>query len=278
MVAAALDMAHSDVIAKLPKYAKSTSIGWRFMDKFVQLPFVIPPTAPLDLDRYVKSLLSKGGAHPEVSMQARDTAARVIEANAPSSKTPDQVVGEVSSEQPLAPEQKQELMKDVEIMQGMNENIQEFTDQDSTIRDTISEHAMRYFSNPRDTKRFVNLFRFYYFLRSARQASGQQIPTVDQMCRWIAFTLKWPEVARWLRCHPTPQDGSSEPPLKALERLGGTTTVISDWQQGMDKAFGLKLEQTGWLANEDLHAFLRSEVTNHKAEDRLSSCSNVGLW
>jgi len=37
MVAAALDKAHSEVIAKLPAYARSTSIGWRFMDKFVQL-------------------------------------------------------------------------------------------------------------------------------------------------------------------------------------------------------------------------------------------------
>jgi phospholipase C len=278
MVAAALDMAHSDVIAKLPKYAKSTSIGWRFMDKFVQLPFVIPPPALEDLVRYVKSLLSQGGARIEISMQARDTAARVIEASTPSSRTPDQVVGQVSSEQPLAPEQQQALKKEVEIIQGMNENIKEFTDQEKGIRDAIAEHAQRYFSNPRDIKRFVNLFRFYYFLRAAHEASLHLVPSIDQLARWLALSLKWPEVARWLRSQPAPQDGSSDSPMKTLERLGGASKTITEWQDGMEKAFGIGPEQAGWLADEDLHAFLHREISDFKKMDRLSSCSGMGLW
>ncbi|MDQ3919322.1 MAG: P-loop NTPase fold protein, partial [Acidobacteriota bacterium] len=43
MVAAALQAAHKDVIACLPTDA-GIPVGWRFMDKFVQLPFLIPPT------------------------------------------------------------------------------------------------------------------------------------------------------------------------------------------------------------------------------------------
>jgi hypothetical protein len=278
MVAAALDMAHSDVIAKLPKYARSTSIGWRFMDKFVQLPFVIPPPAQEDLMRYVESLLSQGGAHLDVSMQARDMAARVIEENAPSSSTPDQVVGQVSSKQVLAPEQQQILKKEVAIIQEMNQNIKEFSDQDKGIRDAISKHANRYFNNPRDTKRFVNLFRFYFFLRAARLARKQQVPTVDQLCRWIAFALRWPEVARWLRGNPMPQDASSTSTLKALEVIAGRRGAVADWKRGMDKAFGLKVEQTPWLGDEDLYEFLKRESVDLAEEDRLSSCSNKGLW
>ncbi|MGF7001430.1 hypothetical protein P3T25_009823 [Paraburkholderia sp. GAS32] len=41
MVAAALQFAHRDMTANLPSDAR-IPIGWRFMDKFVQLPFVIP--------------------------------------------------------------------------------------------------------------------------------------------------------------------------------------------------------------------------------------------
>ncbi len=278
MVAAALDRAHSDVIAKLPRYAKSTSIGWRFMDKFVQLPFVIPPPAREDLARYVESLLSQGGGHTDVSMQVRDAVARVIEADADSSASPEQVVAQVISEQPLAPGQKEALGREVKIIQGMNESIKEFTDQDKGIRDAISEHANRYFNNPRDTKRFVNLFRFYYFLRAARQARGQTVSSVDQLCRWIAFSLRWPEVGRWLRGHPAPQDGSFENSLVALEHLGGTNQEIRKWQAAMDKVFGLKLEETGWLGDEDLHAFLRRETEEFPKDDRLSSCSDTGLW
>jgi hypothetical protein len=43
MVAAALEVAHAEVISKLPEYSTHTPIGWKFMDKFVQLPIVIPP-------------------------------------------------------------------------------------------------------------------------------------------------------------------------------------------------------------------------------------------
>lgn len=42
MVAAALQAAHQDMIACLPPDA-GIPVGWRFMDKFVQLPFLIPP-------------------------------------------------------------------------------------------------------------------------------------------------------------------------------------------------------------------------------------------
>ncbi|MGD0647587.1 MAG: alkaline phosphatase family protein [Acidobacteriaceae bacterium] len=278
MVAAALDTAHSDVIAKLPRYVKSTSIGWRFMDKFVQLPFVIPPPTRDDLARYVESLLSQGGVNTSVSMQVRDNAARAVEAGSLAVASPEQVVAKLSSEQKLAPGQKETLQREVKIIQGMNESIKDFTDQDKGIRDAISQHANRYFDNPRDTKRFVNLFRFYYFLRAAREARGQLVPSVDQLCRWIAFSLRWPEVGRWLRTHPVAQDDSGETVLVAIDRLSGANHTHQKWQLAMDGTFGLKIQDAGWLGDEDLHAFLRREAVEFQKEDRLSACSDKGLW
>ena len=56
MVAASLEADHEKVISKLPKYSTYTPIGWRFMDKFIQLPFVIPPRIESDVQKYVESL------------------------------------------------------------------------------------------------------------------------------------------------------------------------------------------------------------------------------
>jgi hypothetical protein len=274
MVAAALDQAHSQVIAKLPSYARSSSIGWRFMDKFVQLPFVVPPATKEDLGTYVESLLSQGGARKDVGMQARDIAAREVEGGEASSKTPEQVVNKVMEQQPLAPDQREALKQEVKIIQGMNENINRFTDLDKEIHETISRYATLYFSNPRDTKRFVNLFRFYYFLRAARQGRDQQVSSIDQLCRWLVFSLKWPGVVRWVRHHPT-SDDRSDSRFAALERLGGENQSVRNWQDGMDRTFGLKLEQTEWLADKELYAFLKAEFN---MKDRLSSCSEGGLW
>ena len=46
------------MIAKLPPDSSGIPLGWRFMDKFVQFPFVIPPPDPEDLDNYAASLLA----------------------------------------------------------------------------------------------------------------------------------------------------------------------------------------------------------------------------
>ena len=88
----------------------------------------------------------------------------------------------------------------------MNENIKEFTDQDQGIRDAISNHASRYFNNPRDTKRFVNLFRFYYFLRAARQARAQRSALGGSV---VPLDRIRPEVARnhTLASRPTHSSG-----------------------------------------------------------------------
>jgi hypothetical protein len=277
MVAAALDRAHSDVIAKLPRYAKSTSIGWRFMDKFVQLPFVIPPAAEEDLTRYVESLMSRDGLQADVGMRARDLAARVVEQNSTASKTPRQIVREVSGKESLEPGQQESLERDVRTIQDMNEDIKKFTDQQKDLSDTICHYAKLYFDNPRDAKRFVNLFRFYYFLQAARQARGQHVSSLDQLCRWLAFSLKWPEVVRWVR-YQISQDGSSDSPFVALEELGGASSDLVAWQNAMDKSFGLNLEQVSWLNDRELYEFLKNEASEFKPVDRLSSCFGKGLW
>ena len=56
MVAAALEEAHKNVIQRLPSYARRVPIGWRFMDKFVQLPFIIPPLDSQAVKNYADHL------------------------------------------------------------------------------------------------------------------------------------------------------------------------------------------------------------------------------
>jgi KAP family P-loop domain len=57
MVAAALQSAHKDLAASAPEDAM-VPIGWRFMDKFVQLPFIVPPVGSEMEKNFLSSLLS----------------------------------------------------------------------------------------------------------------------------------------------------------------------------------------------------------------------------
>jgi phospholipase C len=278
MVAAALDNAHSEVIAKLPPYTRSSSIGWRFMDKFVQLPFIMPPPSPQDLANYVDSLLLEDRTPEGAGQAALDHAAGLVEQHANSSLTPEQVVQQVADQQPLAQRQQEALKKEVKIIQEMDDNIRLFTDSEESMRALISRDAREYFHNPRDMKRFVNLFRFYYFLRAAREGKGEPVVSIEQLSRWLVFSLRWPEVDRWLRRRPASEDDSASSPLAVFEHAAATRHNLAAWQEALDKSLGLKLDQTPWLADAELFAFFQSEVSDFKEGDRLSSCSNKGLW
>ena len=60
MIAAALEKAHEEIRERLPSYERGVPLGWRFMDKFVQLPFTIPPQA--DLNEYLE-VAGRGDRH-----------------------------------------------------------------------------------------------------------------------------------------------------------------------------------------------------------------------
>jgi hypothetical protein len=277
MVAAALDKAHGDVIAKLPGYAKSTSLGWRFMDKFVQLPFIIPPSTASELNGYTESLLSQDGDRTDIDIETRDLAAQVVERGNNESAPAENVVEQVAVREPLTINQRATLKKDVEVIQEMSRNISQFSDQEKSIRELIVSGARDFSTNPRDLKRFVNLFRFYYFLRAAREGRKEQVPSLEQMCRWIILSLRWPEVVRWLR-HPSRQNKTSRSPLAALENLGATSKDIVGWQQRAEAELGLKPAEASWLSDEGLLKFFQKEASSHNEQERLSACAGMGLW
>src|SRR6185503_2162333 len=70
MVAAALQAAHKDLVAALPKDA-GIPVGWRFMDKFVQLPFIIPPMPDEGMKHYADSLFVRS-TNGQVSSEIRE--------------------------------------------------------------------------------------------------------------------------------------------------------------------------------------------------------------
>jgi len=186
MIAAALEVAHSSVIRRLPKYSAHMPIGWRFMDKFIQLPIAIPPAIEENLKKYAASLLSE--------YNTRDTT--ISKPPTKDSDEPldsDTVIGDNKSEnkdQGKADDVSRQ--KIAEVSQKMDE----ISDKDKVSSEQISK-AISYFSNnPREIKRFVNALRFQRFLMTNMTNKGS--PSLDQVRRWIILSLKWPQVVRWL--------------------------------------------------------------------------------
>ncbi len=281
MVAAALQAAHRDMIANLPADA-GIPVGWRFMDKFVQLPFLIPPTAKGDLENYLQAMLA-GGAE-KMAPPVREA---VELATVTSAGEVDEASSRLQQQFNLTEDQKAMVRDSLAFQvdrQTIDAGIARFTDDNPEIRGVIKA-ATRYFrGNPREMKRFLNVFRFHYFLMWARR--DQEKPSLEQLLRWTVLTIKWPEVVRWLR-----RSGGGDwraasnaltrfiiyPRLKLLEDISGTAADLQSWQDQALKELHLDAAKTVWLQDDDLWQFFHEEFQLPAAE-RLSAGAGKGLW
>ncbi|MBC7911371.1 MAG: TIR domain-containing protein [Pyrinomonadaceae bacterium] len=291
MVAAALQAAHKDMISQLPSDA-GIPVGWRFMDKFVQLPFMIPPTEKGNLLRYTTSLFSNNLGHApdaQVDKLAQEAAARIVTRAAVEPETE-----KLREEHHLNEAQVARMKDQMEarvVQRKLDEGIEKFNDQNPEIKRVIAAATSYFRGNPRELKRFINAFRFQYFLWWAQRAQGLDVPTLDQLRRWTVLSMRWPEVVRWLR-----RSGGSEwrasaeanlkddeeaklpTRLKLLEDISSEATDLESWHKRALTDLRIKPETTSWLNDDDLLQFFYEECAKYSVGQRLSDGLGRGLW
>lgn len=277
MVAAALQVAHKDLVDKLPD-GEATPLGWRFMDKFVQLPFVIPPLTVANRSNLMFHLLGREKKEgPELA-----TTGATAEVNAPRASFDDE------AEKSLL------LQRDSDLFVTL-----------ATIGAAVLSR------NPRELKRFINLLRFNYFLRFSRVRQGLPAPPPATLAKWTVLSVKWPEHARWLR-HVRDRgipDGKlaeyiperegrdlwhHEPNhLLLLETLAKRCTHGEDlraprllgvghdkWRDGLTSLYEFREKAPAWLADTSLLDFY-ADSPSRKTEGvdtSLSGNINTGFW
>ena len=237
IVAAALEIAHGDIISKLPGYSLSTPVGRRFMDKFVQLPITLPLPEKENIPLYVDSLLDE----------------KYVNSNSSREK-----------------------------IEKLNQEIDSYSDKDPVIRKLIKEATSDFSDNPREMKRFMNAFRFQYFLwltRKNRPGALKHL-TKTQLQRWVTLSLKWPELVRWLQWYSRQgyssdsveennQDAIGHKGLIILEEtFGSDTDNDEEWKKVVAKKLGLDAAKAPWITDDSLRKFFREEIKNRSNPDR----------
>lgn len=189
VVAASLDCAHKEIRDCLPSYERRVPLGWRFMDKFVQLPFTIPPQA--NTDRYISSLsgvvvLPDEDEQSDAGAGKTRPAAESLESRAGEAKVDGSIslkgVSVQASEPPAIAASVPTLdSKDVgRIMRG------------------VVEFGV---VNPREIKRMANMARLYLALRNERRKLDHfwVAPSLESYAIWIVMAIRWPDFVRWLQ-------------------------------------------------------------------------------
>ena len=296
VVAAALEEAHKDVVAHLPAHSRRTALGWRYMDKFVQLPFVIPPIDADAVRAYANHLAAR---ESYAASEAEKRAAKVdsdevqeLTANVGSatgesmgkglgSRTdePDNVKRNIANKYNLetanGPDYAQELVTRAINLNFLDRQAEKLT-KDSREIETLLDEAHRHFSkNPRELKRLANVYRFYMLLRIARQARKQPVPTQQQLRNYVMLALAWPEVFRWLRRGHTEWETASSGQdvvetrylLEALEVLAVKHVEQTSGTTGKSESRPPTMED--WTQGLERLSGLSSKSTPWLSDDRL---------
>lgn len=294
MVAAALEKAHAEVRSRLPSYERSVPLGWRFMDKFIQLPFTIPPSSAASLETYLNDLrhpqklpeLEAIAVTPQKEPDAlvRNLTAPIdwlirlagrLERTADRLKAAAELIDLETASQPISAEQSAkaeiEAFKEGRDVGVILSEVQTFTA-----------------GNPRELKRLANMARFYLQLRNARREKDNAWtpPEPRQYARWIALTLRWPDMMRWLQWGADEQVWSEASSSLVVRRLVAfeDSTLSADsrtaWVETVKGALNLSLGEADaghWLHDPKLYEFFRAEGARPESE-RLSNAVALEFW
>jgi len=268
IVAAALEHAHRDVKVHLPSYEQVVPLGWRFMDKFIQLAFTIPSRQGSEIETFVKSLTPQEEIGPTSPQQTSSTA--------PDSEYPP----EQPASEPIS--KAKQILRQQEISQSI-------TSESEEVRQVVIGVTRELACSPRDVKRILNFVRFVLLLRAGRIAKGEKVPALELYKRWIVLSIRWPDMARWLQWGNEWPTGNSGELKRLVARrlwiLENTITYpikegvdpVAAWADYVCRELNLQTGQIAWLSDPDVKRFFARE-SGFSAENRLSHAAESGFY
>lgn len=309
IVSAALESHYEDLFSTIPTSFRTSSIGWHYLDKFVQLPFVIPPADPeklKDMGREISKAQSPSTIaldDSEPGVKGNNKPSRKDAENTGNSEEAPSNSDEKSSEIP----QPQEIAASKIIKDAVSEFEENVTDE-IIARELIKKTGWDFDNNPRTLKRCLNLARFHLLVRFLKERRDQyrqslhddqnqnetSIPEKEVVIQWIYFSFRWPDAARWVQtgnselvegtCRKEKESGNQFTGLTSATRLNWlkenstkTATSLTAWQTKLTGLDATKLEtpppEISWTNDRQLFDYCRSHDLGLLADN-----ADKGFW
>lgn len=295
LVASALEKHYQDIIDKLPEYSKQISMGWKFMDKFVQLPVIIPPPDIESTKNYVNSLLLPEDEKTSEQEKAVEIANQVQEQELDNIKTLDDIdetVHRITDSDKSDEEFSNEVKKQVSTKlqehrikkaeEEIDKASNEWSDQNPNVQDQVAKAAADFSDNPREIKRFLNVLRFNDVTQEGRKELKLPVPSDDVLRRWIILTMKWPQVSLWIQRgnlgigYDRTSSSITQPQLETLEK--NASKSMEEWKKILREMLQVEsnAENIPWIRDESLKKFFERE--NNERGMKLSQAVGMGLY
>lgn len=195
IVAAALDVAYKDMYGRLDNRAKTAgSIGWYFLDKFIQLPFFIPTLDESEKTKYLQKLFGETDHPPNIPQQPNTRPPNEEELKALVKEQVQKAKRGERSEQTRENQRFKAKMDRLFIEVSLEES------RDSKeILEQLKIYAPFLEDSPRGLKRFANLLRFHTAIQQLRIRDGVSHASTAALAKWLTINLRWPQFVRWLQ-------------------------------------------------------------------------------
>ncbi|MEO3858099.1 P-loop NTPase fold protein [Acrocarpospora sp. B8E8] len=207
VVAAHVELAYRDLTESMPESLRQ-GIGWRFLEKIVQLPLSVPLLADdTRLPAYVRALMGISDTRrmPEMRVPQQqpqnldqELVARLehaIRARRPQADTLDSIA-RATQHVVGAPAETAGTLGGLwrETRAAADRVFDDLYSDENAYRAIEVALPALSASNPRELKRYVNVFRFYSFVTYRQRLAGERPASDAEVAKLSALTVRWPQL------------------------------------------------------------------------------------
>lgn len=272
MVAAALDAEYDKVGQKITNIGNERgSLGWHFMEKFIQLQFNIPVLNKEQSKSFLARLLNldlvEGNYQdPHVVTTAKEIHEKITSTDDLTSTLfrENDKIRAIEERDPLTANALKETI--------VQKAAATFNDNDPEVRELIASLSDYLGDSPRSIKRFVNLYRFYRFLQFTRLNEKIEESNNIHLGQWITMMIRWPQLVRAIQWDTEDFFTGQSPRERAekFEALIGSYKDHAAWY-----TYITDIKEQNWLKDQELFIFLKyCELENNT----LSGAVDAGIW
>ncbi len=228
----------------------SKSYGWRFIEKFVQLPFFIPRIQPEKAREFMDNLLREKPA-PKATPAAISDIKQQIANVANLAQLQDAVLK-------FKGEHQAEALPELDA--AVATRLIDLTSaEDSDALNQLVSAAMTDLElNPREMKRFLNVARLL-FIRVDHDEDLTSHAHMLKIVRASHLILNWPQCLRWLQGNARSYTvkGIKTDPVESIESLFNKPEIedFEDWRDAIKEIWGETVAET--IAQPDFYTFTK---------------------
>lgn len=182
-VVASIELKYEKMFQKLQQESPdSPSLGRNFLEKIIQVPFAIPSMADRFMTPFVIDVIGPKPIEPSEENGA--TLREGVDMKLPLRTEPVGAIPQPATASPAGEERKEDVgsYSNMEVWQAINNGVQYLE------------------TNPRQLKRFINLFRLQVYISNSRklfsESSSEASPhagyTLNSLAAWTVFSMRWP--------------------------------------------------------------------------------------